>query len=76
MLRLHFCEFDYEIRESGQMEFSIFVNEHMAEAKAKIMKWSGGSGVAVYMDYVMMMEGDRMEGKHDMLIALCSSPES
>ncbi|KAG5527696.1 hypothetical protein RHGRI_028587 [Rhododendron griersonianum] len=70
LLRLHFCELEYEIKESGRMEFSIFVNEQVAEAKGDLIKWSGGNGVAVYKDYVVMMEGDRMEGKRDLLIAL------
>ncbi|KAF7129657.1 hypothetical protein RHSIM_Rhsim10G0054400 [Rhododendron simsii] len=70
LLRLHFCELEYEIKESGRMEFSIFVNEQVAEAKGDLIKWSGGNGVAVYKDYVVMMEGDRMEGKRDLLIVL------
>ncbi|KAG5527694.1 hypothetical protein RHGRI_028585 [Rhododendron griersonianum] len=70
LLRLHFCELEYDIKESGRMEFSIFVNEQVVEAKGDLIKWSGGNGVVVYKDYVMMMEGDRMEGKRDLLIAL------
>ncbi|GFY86946.1 receptor-like protein kinase 2 [Actinidia rufa] len=71
LLRFHFCELEYEIKENGNTGFSIFVNEEVAEAKADIIEWSGRNGVAVYRDYVVMMEGDRMEGKRDLLIALC-----
>ncbi|KAF7143162.1 hypothetical protein RHSIM_Rhsim05G0047400 [Rhododendron simsii] len=70
LLRLHFCELEYEVKESGWREFSIFVNEKVVEAKGDLIKWSGGNGVAVYKDYVVMMEGDRIEGKRDLLIAL------
>ncbi|KAG5547524.1 hypothetical protein RHGRI_013274 [Rhododendron griersonianum] len=70
LLRLHFCELEYEIKESGWMEFSIFVNEQVVEAKGDLIKWSGGNGVAMYKDYVVMMEGDRIEGKRDLLIVL------
>ncbi|PSS30522.1 Receptor-like protein kinase [Actinidia chinensis var. chinensis] len=70
MLRFHFCELEYEIKEHGNTGFSIFVNDEVAEAKADITEWSGHNGVAVYRDYVVMMEGDRMEGKRDLLIAL------
>ncbi|XP_058213828.1 probable receptor-like protein kinase At5g38990 isoform X1 [Rhododendron vialii] len=70
LLRLHFCELEYEVKESGWREFSIFVNEQVVEAKGDLVKWSGGNGVAVYKDYVVMMEGDRIEGKQDLLIAL------
>ncbi|KAF7129394.1 hypothetical protein RHSIM_Rhsim10G0052500 [Rhododendron simsii] len=68
LLRLHFCEFEYEREESDHTKFSIFVNEHVADAKADVIKWGGGNRVAVYRDYVVMMEGDRMEGKHNLLI--------
>ncbi|GFY86943.1 malectin/receptor-like protein kinase family protein [Actinidia rufa] len=71
LLRFHFCELEYEIKESGNTRFSIFVNEEVAEAKADITKWSGRNGVAVYRDYLVTLEGDRMEGKRDLLIALC-----
>ncbi|KAI8030332.1 Receptor-like protein kinase FERONIA [Camellia lanceoleosa] len=71
LLRFHFCELEYEIKGSGHMVFKIFVNNQMVEANADIIKWSGSNGVAVYRDYVLTMEGDRMEGKCDMVIALC-----
>ncbi|KAF7129816.1 hypothetical protein RHSIM_Rhsim10G0053600 [Rhododendron simsii] len=68
LLRLHFCEFEYDIEENDRTKFSIFVNEYVADAKADVIKWSGGNRVAVYRDYLVMMEGDRMEGKHNLLI--------
>ncbi|GFZ19224.1 malectin/receptor-like protein kinase family protein [Actinidia rufa] len=71
LLRFHFCELEYEITENGHKEFSIYVNEQMAEANADLIKWGGRNGVALYRDYVVMMNGDRMEGKRDLLIALC-----
>ncbi|XP_058193864.1 receptor-like protein kinase FERONIA [Rhododendron vialii] len=70
LLRLHFCELEYEIKESGRMEFSIFVNEQVVEAKGDLIHWSGGNGVAVFKDYVVIMDGERMEGKRDLRIAL------
>ncbi|KAG5527685.1 hypothetical protein RHGRI_028576 [Rhododendron griersonianum] len=69
LLRLHFCDFEYEIEERDRTKFSVFFDEHVAEAKADIIKWSGGNRVAVYRDYVVRIEGDRMEGKHDLLTA-------
>ncbi|XP_058187704.1 receptor-like protein kinase FERONIA isoform X2 [Rhododendron vialii] len=69
LLRLHFCDFEYEIEERYRTKFSVFFDEHVAEAKVDITKWSGGNRVAVYRDYVVRIEGDRMEGKHNLLIA-------
>ncbi|KAF7130497.1 hypothetical protein RHSIM_Rhsim10G0052700 [Rhododendron simsii] len=69
LLRLHFCDFENEIEERDRAKFSVFFDEHVAEAKADIIKWSGGNRVPVYRDYVVRIEGDRMEGKHNLLIA-------
>ncbi|PSS30526.1 Receptor-like protein kinase [Actinidia chinensis var. chinensis] len=70
LIRLHFCELEYWVKEIGQRKFCILINKQIAEASADIIEWSGGNGVAVYKDYVVMMEGDRMEGKRDLFIAL------
>ncbi|XP_058187727.1 receptor-like protein kinase FERONIA [Rhododendron vialii] len=70
LIRLHFCELVYGIKDRGQREFRVFINKQIAEDYADIIKWSGGNGIAVYRDYVAMMEGDRTESKRDLLIAL------
>ncbi|XP_047321029.1 receptor-like protein kinase FERONIA [Impatiens glandulifera] len=73
LVRFHFCELDYQIKEMGQRKFSLFINNQMAESDGDLIKWVGGHGVAIYMDYIMMMDGDRMEGKHDLLIDFYSN---
>ncbi|XP_047320148.1 receptor-like protein kinase FERONIA isoform X2 [Impatiens glandulifera] len=73
LVRFHLCELDYQIKETGQREFSIFINNQMAESNGDLIKWAGGHGVAMHVDYIVMMEGDRMEGKHDLLIAFYSN---
>lgn len=70
LVRLHFCEIDYEIKEIGQREFGVFMDGKIAEASADLIKWSGGNGVAVYKDYMVIIDGDKMEGKRDLLIAV------
>ncbi|XP_058187729.1 receptor-like protein kinase FERONIA [Rhododendron vialii] len=70
LIRLHFCELEYAIKDSGQREFCIIINKQIAEAYADIIKWSGGIGVAVFRDYVVKMDGDRMEGKRDIVITI------
>lgn len=70
LIRLHFCELQYGIKDKGQRQFRIIINKQIAEDYADIIKWSGGNGVAVYKDYVAMMEGDRMGSKRDLLITL------
>ncbi|GFZ19217.1 malectin/receptor-like protein kinase family protein [Actinidia rufa] len=48
LIRLHFCELEYGIREIGQKKFCILINKQMAEAYADLIEWSGGNGVAVF----------------------------
>ncbi|XAR51906.1 Non-specific serine/threonine protein kinase [Bertholletia excelsa] len=71
LIRFHFCELEYHINEIGHREFTVFINDQMAEANADLIRWSGVNGVAVYKDYVMTMEGERFDGKRDLLITLC-----
>ncbi|XP_047311333.1 receptor-like protein kinase FERONIA [Impatiens glandulifera] len=71
IIRFHFCELDYEIKECGQRVFRIYVDNHMVEPHGDIIKWTGEIGVATYKDYIYVVEGDRMDGKRNILISLC-----
>ncbi|KAL3523567.1 hypothetical protein ACH5RR_016401 [Cinchona calisaya] len=75
LVRLHFCELDDGMAESEQKEFSVVINNQIAETKADVMRWSGGYGIPVYRDYVVQMQGDKEGSKYDMLIALQSVNE-
>ncbi|XAR51647.1 Non-specific serine/threonine protein kinase [Bertholletia excelsa] len=70
LIRLHFCELEYDISKIGERVFAIFINNQMAEDNADVITWTAGNGVAMYRDYVAMMGGDRMAGKSDLLITL------
>ncbi|XP_019185326.1 PREDICTED: receptor-like protein kinase FERONIA isoform X2 [Ipomoea nil] len=70
LVRLHFCEFEPEISARGERQFSILINNQIAEYNADVIKWSGACGVAVYKDYIAMMEGDRMKGTGTLVISL------
>ncbi|KAL1538821.1 receptor-like protein kinase FERONIA [Salvia divinorum] len=63
LIRLHFSKFDQQTMECPNQGFSVFINNLIAEDSANIIQWGGVSGVAVYRDYIVMMEGDKMEGK-------------
>ncbi|KAL3523584.1 hypothetical protein ACH5RR_016418 [Cinchona calisaya] len=75
LVRLHFCELDDGMAESEQREFSVLINNQIAETKADVIRWSGGYGIPVYRDYVVKMQGDKEGSKYDMLIALQSVNE-
>ncbi|KAL3523566.1 hypothetical protein ACH5RR_016400 [Cinchona calisaya] len=70
LVRLHFCELDDGMTESERREFSVLINDHVAETRADVMGWSSGYGIPVYRDYVVKMKGDKEGSKYDMLIAL------
>ncbi|XP_059624215.1 receptor-like protein kinase FERONIA [Cornus florida] len=75
LVRLHFCELEPMIT-SSEKQFDLMINNKIVETDANVIKWSGGNGVAVYKDYVATMEGDRMEGRRDLIIALLLKYES
>ncbi|CAI9109860.1 OLC1v1009780C1 [Oldenlandia corymbosa var. corymbosa] len=62
LVRLHFCELELRIRECGEREFSILMNNQVAEENVDMIRWGGTHGVAFYRDYIVLMEGDRMQG--------------
>ncbi|KDP41347.1 hypothetical protein JCGZ_15754 [Jatropha curcas] len=55
LVRLHFCELDRSITKINQKVFSIYMNEETAQGQADVITWSGGQGVPVYKDYVVMI---------------------
>ncbi|XP_047334710.1 receptor-like protein kinase FERONIA [Impatiens glandulifera] len=70
LIRLHFCELDYEVKESGQREFSILINNQMIEPRGDLISWGGEIGVAIHKDYLVTVRGDKMMGKKDLFVAL------
>ncbi|KAG6408136.1 hypothetical protein SASPL_131139 [Salvia splendens] len=55
-IRIHFSK-------RTNRDFSILINNQIAENNANSINWGGVSGVAVYRDYIVMIQGDNMEGK-------------
>ncbi|XP_059641135.1 receptor-like protein kinase FERONIA [Cornus florida] len=76
LVRLHFCELEPITTETSKKRFDLMINNKIIEADADVIKWSGGHGVAVYKDYMVMMEGDRMKSGRDLIIALQLKYES
>ncbi|XP_027104832.2 putative receptor-like protein kinase At5g39000 [Coffea arabica] len=75
LIRLHFCDLDDEMAQRELREFSLLINNQIAETKADVIRWSGGHGVPVYRDYMVKMKGDQSGRSCDLLIALQSANE-
>ncbi|KAL3523571.1 hypothetical protein ACH5RR_016405 [Cinchona calisaya] len=75
LIRLHFFELHDKMEESEQREFSVLINDHVAETQADVVRWNAGNGIPVYRDYMVKMKGDKDGSKYDMLIALQSVNE-
>lgn len=70
LVRLHFCELELGITSNGGRMFSIVINNQIAEADVDVIQWGGKQGAAVYRDYVVLMDGGRMEQHHFLNISL------
>ncbi|XP_052886546.1 receptor-like protein kinase FERONIA [Gossypium arboreum] len=74
LLRLHFCETQLEVTRAGQRVFDIFINNQTAERRADVIYWSGGNGIAVYRDYVLLTPSEG-SSKQTLWLALHPSEE-
>ncbi|BFG26437.1 hypothetical protein CerSpe_127110 [Prunus speciosa] len=74
LLRLHFCEFEPEIMDTGDRSFIIYVENQLAEPQADIIVWSGGNGRPIYRDYVVFMPAGLDQKKVKLFLALQANP--
>lgn len=72
LVRLHFCETQLEVTRENQRVFSIFINNQTAENDADVIHWSGGSGIPVFRDYVVLVpiDANDKQSKQDFWLAL------
>ncbi|XP_062152494.1 receptor-like protein kinase FERONIA [Alnus glutinosa] len=69
LLRLHFCETQLAVVETNQRVFYIFIKNQTAEVGADVIQWSGGTGIPVYREYVVLVPSGN-NGKQDLWLAL------
>ncbi|KAI9180179.1 hypothetical protein LWI28_002040 [Acer negundo] len=75
LVRLHFCEFQPEIKVTGNRIFQIYIDNQMAENRADVIGWGGESaGVPVYKDYAVMKGSKTNQKKQNLSIALHPAP--
>jgi len=69
LFRLHFCETQQEVVQTNQRVFYIFINNQTAHVQADVIEWSGGTGIPVYREYVVLVPSGN-KGKQDLWLAL------
>ncbi|KAK1352368.1 Protein kinase domain-containing protein [Heracleum sosnowskyi] len=55
LVRLYFCEYREEITTFNQLVYDIFINNMTAEQEVYIFYWTGGRGIPIYRDYVVLV---------------------
>jgi len=64
LLRLHFCEFEPDIKEVGDRVFFIYIASQLAERRADVMMWSEKrKGFGVYKDYAVFISKNDYQKK-------------
>ncbi|GFP99088.1 putative receptor-like protein kinase at5g39000 [Phtheirospermum japonicum] len=73
MIRLHFSEMGLKVAASGEVVFKVLINEIPAQTNIDLVKEKDDENkIPRYRDYVVMMRGQRKEGKRDLSISLQS----
>ncbi|XP_057963516.1 receptor-like protein kinase FERONIA [Malania oleifera] len=70
LVRLHFCEYQPEVKEAGDRPFIIYMDNQTADDSADVISWSQGNSIPVYKDYILMIGKERNGGKHNLSLAL------
>ncbi|KAK9924907.1 hypothetical protein M0R45_033248 [Rubus argutus] len=73
-IRLHFCEFQNEVTETGDRKFLIHIANLTAEERADVIKWSGGNGIPVFRDYIVYISGPTTRQKVNLFLVLQANP--
>ncbi|XP_022844625.1 putative receptor-like protein kinase At5g39000 isoform X1 [Olea europaea var. sylvestris] len=71
LLRLHFCERGLQMAETRNSVFSVSINDMIAETNVDIgKKRSVVSGIHLHRDYMVMVKGNKEDGRRDLSISL------
>ncbi|KAG2329326.1 hypothetical protein Bca52824_000506 [Brassica carinata] len=74
LVRLHFCEVSSNINKINQRVFTIYLNNLTAEPEADVAGWTGGNGIPLHKDYVVIPPDGK--GQQDLWLALHPNPRN
>ncbi|CAI9752756.1 unnamed protein product [Fraxinus pennsylvanica] len=70
LIRLHFYEKGLRMAETGNMVYSVLINDMIAETNVDIVKERGDNDILWYRDYIVKVKGHKEEARHDLTISL------
>ncbi|CAJ2665841.1 unnamed protein product [Trifolium pratense] len=77
LIRLHFCELDPDITNTGDRVFTIYLQGNVAEQQADVMKWTlNKKGVAVQRNYAISIPKSNNNGNKKVNLSLQMHPLS
>ncbi|KAL7147988.1 hypothetical protein ABFS83_06G148600 [Erythranthe nasuta] len=68
-IRIHFSELGVKIAGSGDNMFEVLINEIIVHSNIDVVKWRDENNITWYKDYMVMVRGNKREGKRDILIS-------
>ncbi|KAL9158734.1 hypothetical protein ABFS82_08G088200 [Erythranthe guttata] len=72
LIRVHFSELGLKVAGNGDNTFKVLINEMIARTNIDLVKESDENNIRWYRDYMVMVRGNKNEGKRDILISLQS----
>ncbi|PON39467.1 Mitogen-activated protein kinase kinase kinase [Trema orientale] len=69
-VRLHFCEIQPEMNETGARVFQIFIANQIADERADVFGWAGGQYIPYVRDYAVPMYINDGRKKQNLSVAL------
>ncbi|KAL7120134.1 hypothetical protein ACP275_02G104900 [Erythranthe tilingii] len=75
LVRLHFCEQGLQMAQAQLKDFTLFINDMIATTSEDIHRQREHQGILWYNNYMVMVNGNKHEGKRDIFVSLCSKHE-
>ncbi|KAL9173631.1 hypothetical protein ABFS82_02G000900 [Erythranthe guttata] len=70
LVRLHFCEQGLRMAQAQLNDFTLFINHMIAITSDDIHRLREGDGILWYKNYMVVINGNKHEGKRDLFISL------